>query len=86
MSDFAIGGALMQDDHPTAYESRKLNDTERKTLYNARKGDDGGSPLLAYMETLFVGQSIHGEDRQRGYELFQTQKKLSQSRLVGKTS
>ncbi|KAL9252827.1 Retrovirus-related Pol polyprotein from transposon 17.6-like protein [Drosera capensis] len=29
-SDFAIGGVLMQDGHPLAYESRKLNDTERR--------------------------------------------------------
>ena len=29
-SDFAIGGVLLQDDHPVAYESRKLNDTERR--------------------------------------------------------
>jgi len=29
-SDFAIGGVLVQDGHPVAYESRKLNDTERR--------------------------------------------------------
>ena len=29
-SDFAIGGVLMQEGHPIAFESRKLNDTERK--------------------------------------------------------
>jgi len=29
-SDFAIGGVLMQEGHPMAYESRKLNDTERR--------------------------------------------------------
>ncbi|GJU98173.1 ATP-binding cassette subfamily C member 8 [Tanacetum coccineum] len=29
-SDFAIGGVLMQDGHPIAFESRKLNKTERK--------------------------------------------------------
>nr|XP_033508465.1 uncharacterized protein LOC117273398 [Nicotiana tomentosiformis] len=28
-SDFAIGGILMQDKHPIAFESRKLNETER---------------------------------------------------------
>ena len=27
-SDFAIGGVLMQEGHPIAFESRKLNDTE----------------------------------------------------------
>ncbi|XP_019059506.1 PREDICTED: uncharacterized protein LOC109117174 [Tarenaya hassleriana] len=29
-SDYAIGGVLMQDNHPVAYESRKLNDAEKK--------------------------------------------------------
>ncbi|KAK2973404.1 hypothetical protein RJ640_011638 [Escallonia rubra] len=29
-SDFAIGGVLMQQGHPIAFESRKLNDTERR--------------------------------------------------------
>nr|GFB88639.1 reverse transcriptase [Tanacetum cinerariifolium] len=29
-SDFAIGGVLMQDGHPIAFESQKLNETERK--------------------------------------------------------
>ncbi|KAK3027685.1 hypothetical protein RJ639_041395 [Escallonia herrerae] len=29
-SDFAIGGVLMQEGHPIAFESHKLNDTERR--------------------------------------------------------
>ncbi|KAJ8459553.1 hypothetical protein OPV22_032479 [Ensete ventricosum] len=29
-SDFAIGGVLMQEGHPMAYESHKLNETERR--------------------------------------------------------
>ena len=29
-SDFAIGGVLMQDRHLIAFESRNLNDTERR--------------------------------------------------------
>nr|GFD23457.1 reverse transcriptase [Tanacetum cinerariifolium] len=29
-SDFAIEGVLMQDGHPIAFESRKLNETEMK--------------------------------------------------------
>ncbi|KAK3022722.1 hypothetical protein RJ639_046706 [Escallonia herrerae] len=31
-SDFAIGGVLMQEGHPIAFESRKLNDTERRYM------------------------------------------------------
>ncbi|KAK2999801.1 hypothetical protein RJ639_023065 [Escallonia herrerae] len=29
-SDFALGGFLMQECHPVAYESRKLNEAERR--------------------------------------------------------
>ena len=29
-SDFAIGGVLIQDRHPITFESRKLNDMERR--------------------------------------------------------
>ena len=28
--NFTIGGVLMQEGHPIAYESRKLNDIERR--------------------------------------------------------
>lgn len=29
-SDFAIGGVLMQEGHPIAFESRKLSETEKR--------------------------------------------------------
>lgn len=54
-SDFAIGGVLMQDRHPIAYESRKLNETERN---GPREGNDGNHSLLKGMATLFAGLKI----------------------------
>ncbi|KAL0411417.1 UNVERIFIED_CONTAM: hypothetical protein Slati_3731400 [Sesamum latifolium] len=35
VSDFAVGGVLMQDGHPVAFESRKLKDVER--CYSVRE-------------------------------------------------
>jgi len=29
-SDYAIGGVLVQEGHPVAFESRKLNDEEKR--------------------------------------------------------
>lgn len=36
-SDFSIGGVLMQDWHPVAYESRKLQDRERRYLVHEKE-------------------------------------------------
>ena len=36
-SDFSIGGVLMQDGHPVAYESRKLQDREQKYSVHEKK-------------------------------------------------
>jgi len=36
-SDFAIGGVLMQEGHPIAFESRKLNDAERRYSAHERE-------------------------------------------------
>ena len=36
-SDFVIGGVLMQEGHPIAYESRKLNDTERRCMVQEKE-------------------------------------------------
>nr|GEU90613.1 hypothetical protein [Tanacetum cinerariifolium] len=36
-SDFAIGGVLMQDGHPIAFESQKLNKTERKYMVKEKE-------------------------------------------------
>ena len=34
--DFAIGGVLMQEDHPIAFESQKLNDIGRRYMCKKR--------------------------------------------------
>ncbi|KAL0386089.1 UNVERIFIED_CONTAM: Transposon Tf2-11 polyprotein [Sesamum radiatum] len=44
-SDFALGGVLMQDGHPVAFESRKLKDAERR--YSAHEKE-----LLAVVHCL----------------------------------
>jgi hypothetical protein len=36
-SDFSIGGVLMQDGHPVAFESRKLQDRERRYLVHEKE-------------------------------------------------
>ncbi|KAL0454953.1 UNVERIFIED_CONTAM: Transposon Tf2-11 polyprotein [Sesamum latifolium] len=36
-SDFALGGVLMQDGHPVAFESRKLKDVERRYSVNEKE-------------------------------------------------
>ena len=46
-SDFALGGVLLQDGHPVAYESRKLKDAERR--YTAHEKE-----LLAVIHCLRV--------------------------------
>ena len=46
-SDFALGGVLVQEGHPVAYESRKLSDAERR--YTAQENE-----LLAVIHCLRV--------------------------------
>lgn len=36
-SDYAVGEVLMQEEHPIAFESRKLNDTERRHTVKEKK-------------------------------------------------
>ena len=37
VSDFSIGGVLMQEGHPVAYESHKLQDRERRYLVHEKE-------------------------------------------------
>lgn len=46
--DYAIGGVLMQArEHPIAYKSRKLNDTERK--YKVQEKEMAATLLLIFL-------------------------------------
>jgi hypothetical protein len=76
-SDFAIGGVLMQEGHPIAYESRKLNDVERRWPTHEKE-------MLAVVHCLRVWEhylkaatpfKIKTDNRAVSYH--QTQKKLS---------
>jgi hypothetical protein len=50
-SDYAIGRVLVQEGHPVAYESRKLNETERR---GPRERDDSSGALPEDMEALLA--------------------------------
>nr|GEU66337.1 hypothetical protein VITISV_008583 [Tanacetum cinerariifolium] len=62
-SDFAIGGVLMQDGHPIAFESQKLNETEKKYMVQEKEmtachdskwaGHPGITRTLALVESTF---------------------------------
>lgn len=71
-SDFAIGGVLMQEGHPIAYESRKLNDTERRYTMQ-EKGDRA---LPQDVEALSTRITVRGQDRQRRHELLPRAKEV----------
>lgn len=58
-SDFAIGGVLMQDKHPIAFESRKLLEREKRYMYER---NDSRGPLPAHMEALSAGVEVCGDD------------------------
>jgi len=55
VSDYAIGGVLMQEGHPITYESRKLNDTERK--YTVQEKEMTACTVYAFGDTICSGQN-----------------------------
>ncbi|RVW12133.1 Retrovirus-related Pol polyprotein from transposon 17.6 [Vitis vinifera] len=75
-SDFAIGGVLMQERHPIAFENRKLNDTER--LYTMQENE-----MTAIVHCLhtwrhyLLGSHFIVKTNNVATSYFQTQKKLS---------
>lgn len=72
-SDFAIGGMLMQDGHPIAYESHKLNDTKRRYPVHDKKMTAIISCLQIWRHYL-AWESVHHHDRQCGNQLFSKSK------------
>nr|GFB98569.1 uncharacterized protein [Tanacetum cinerariifolium] len=75
-SDFAIGGVLMQDGHPIAFENRKLNETERKYTVQEKEM----TPVVHCLRILrhyLLGSRFVIKTDNIATSYFQTQKKLS---------
>ncbi|KAI3453949.1 hypothetical protein Pfo_010612 [Paulownia fortunei] len=75
-SDFAIGGVLMQEGHPIAFESRKLNDTERRYTVQEKEMTAIIHCLWVWRHYLLGSHFIIKTDNV-ATSYFQTQKKLS---------
>ncbi|RVW12104.1 Transposon Tf2-8 polyprotein [Vitis vinifera] len=75
-SDFAIGGVLMQDRHSIAFESRKLNDTERRYTVQEKEMTAIIHCLRTWRHYLLGSHFIVKTDNVTT-SYFQTQKKLS---------
>ncbi|KAH9752508.1 Endonuclease [Citrus sinensis] len=75
-SDFAVGGVLMQEGHPIAFESRKLNDTERRYTVQEKEMTAIIHCLRVWRHYLLGSHfTIMTDNVVTSY--FQTQKKLS---------
>ncbi|KAI5328758.1 hypothetical protein L3X38_028155 [Prunus dulcis] len=75
-SDFAIGGVLMQDGHPLAFESRKLNDTERRYTVQEKEMTGVVHCLRTWRHYLLGSQFVVKTDNV-ATSYFQSQQKLS---------
>ena len=75
-SDFAIGGVLLQEGHPIAFESRKLNDAERRYTVHEREMLAVVHCLRTWRHYLLGSQFVVRTDNV-ATSYFQTQKKLS---------
>ncbi|KAL9259847.1 Retrovirus-related Pol polyprotein from transposon 17.6-like protein [Drosera capensis] len=76
VSDFAIGGVLMQEGHPIAFESRKLNDTERRYSVHEKEMTVVVHCLLTWRHYL-LGSKFVVMTANVATSYFQTQKKLT---------
>lgn len=61
-SDFAIGGVLMQEGHPIAYESRKLNETERRYTVQEKEMTAVVHCLRTWRHYLLGSRFVRGQD------------------------
>ncbi|GJT21151.1 retrovirus-related pol polyprotein from transposon 17.6 [Tanacetum coccineum] len=75
-SDFAVGGVLMQDGHPIAFESQKLNETERKYTVQEKEMTVVIHCLRIWRHYLLGLRFVIKTDN-IATSYFQTQKKLS---------
>lgn len=75
-SDFAIGGVLMQEGHPVAFESRKLNDTERRYTVQEKEMTAVVHCLRTWRHYL-LGTPFVVKTDNIATSYFQTQKKLT---------
>ncbi|RVW76058.1 Retrovirus-related Pol polyprotein from transposon 17.6 [Vitis vinifera] len=75
-SDFAIGGVLMQERHPIAFESHKLNDAERRYTVQEKEMTAIVHCLRTWRHYLLGSHFIVKTDNV-ATSYFQTQKKLS---------
>ncbi|PKI72750.1 hypothetical protein CRG98_006835 [Punica granatum] len=78
-SDFAIGGVLMQDGHPIAFESRKLSDVERRYTIQEKEMTAVVHCLWTWRHYLLGSKFVVRTDN-IATSYFQTQKKTRQSR------
>ncbi|KAF8107055.1 hypothetical protein N665_0127s0005 [Sinapis alba] len=75
-SDYAIGGVLMQNGHPIAFESRKLNETERQYTVQEKEMTAVVHCFQVWRHYL-LGSHFSVKTDNVAMSYFQTQKKLS---------
>ncbi|KAE8694701.1 RNA-directed DNA polymerase-like protein [Hibiscus syriacus] len=82
VSDVAIGGVLMQEGHPVAYESRKLNETERRYSVHEKEMTAVVHCLCIWRHYLLGSKFVVFTDNVASNYFF-TQKKLSPKQAHG---
>ena len=76
-SDKAVGGVLVQEGHPVAFESRKLSEAEQK--YSAHEKEMAAVVhCLGVWRVYVLGPKFVGKTNNLANTFFKTQKKLSQ--------